>query len=866
MTLRDRKAYDARRPERGTPKTPQALERRRERDRERSLDPARIASRKAADALRKGRSSPSSNDEDEGPMPIIGVDGEGEDTPDGGHIYTYLAAVDEFGSLIADAHNPAGLSHQECTDMLLSLPQHSLKFGFMFSYDVTKIIEEMPAADRYYLMRPDARQGKMCNACKETWTGDRKPWVQDCEACGGEKVCAACEGSGAVGASSPADDYDDCPACEGGCMCPACDGEGGVARTGKECPSCGSTSVQGFTRSLRWGGRTYGFFNGSLTIASGKRAKVKKKTKIWDCFRFFGCAFVEAIKDWGVASPAQLERIQHMKDKRGAFADESPADVKAYCKEECFLLAVMMRKLITAHEEAGIPLTSYYGAGSTAGALLKKNLVGEFKGPPLEHMPKDLAAAISCAFFGGRFENSQIGKITVPVQSYDISSAYPYALADLPCLKCGTWTLIQGNTPRDVARMKKATLALCKFRVGKLSAAERRELAWGPLPCRDAKGSICYGTNFTGWAWRPEVLAALRGWPDLVTLEGETWIYETVCDHKPFAFLPEVYRQRVQWGKEGAGKVLKLGANASYGKTAQTLGDDPPFQSWVWAGMTTGTCRGQLLDGICLAKDPWSVLALATDGIYGTEKLAMPKPRDTGTSDLPKPLGGWEHKEIPEGAFLAKPGLYFRLATTLADMRARGVGRREVFSQRERLMSAFEGWDRKDFSFYVPMTSRRFYGAKTSVIAQSRCAPCGKTWPGVPEKGCPKCGAVGSTFKVDFTRTPEEFFCAGCDKGFVGKPKCPLCGKIGKKTRESKVAYGTWNVREVRIKFDPHPKRERRLGRGGSSVRLTMRDLGGIASAPYRTGATTPEGQAAREGSELALEQPDWDGSAQGGL
>jgi hypothetical protein len=248
--------------------------------------------------------------------------------------------------------------------------------------------------------------------------------------------------------------------------------------------------------------------------------------------------------------------------------------------------------------------------------------------------------------------------------------------------------------------------------------------------------------------------------------------------------------------------------------------------------MTTSTCRAQLLDGIKLAKDPWSVLAVATDGIYATETLAMPAPRNTGTGDLAKPLGGWEHKEIPEGAFLAKPGLYFRLAATFADVRARGVGRREVYEQRERLMQAFAEWDRKDFDYHVKMQSRRFYGAKTSVLAQSRCEPCGKSWPGVPEKGCPVCKKIGLTFKVAQMKTPE-----------------------------GKDAYGTWNLREVRVKFDPHPKRERRLSRGGSSVRLHMRDLGGITSAAYKTGVTTPEGDAARAGVEFALEQPDWEGS-----
>ena len=76
---------------------------------------------------------------------------------------------------------------------------------------------------------------------------------------------------------------------------------------------------------------------------------------------------------------------------------------------------------------------------------------------------------------------------------------------------------------------------------------------------------------------------------------------------------------------------------------------------------------------------------------------------------------------------------------------------------------------------------------------------------------------------------------------------------------KGKVAYGTWDVRDVDVAFDPYPKRERKIPKWGSYARLQVRDLGGRESMPYRMGTTTPEGFAARVGQELALEQPDWD-------
>lgn len=772
------------------------------------------------------------------PVRIIGVDGEGYDAPCGvcipcmasdgtpkledckapRHLYIYLAAVDDRGELVADAYDPEGLSHDDCANMLLNLPNDALKFGYMFSYDVTKIVEELPAIDRYYLVRPQLRDELVCQN-------------EECLKLGRGRKAAP---------------------------------PGSVT-----CPRCGKMKLRSRSKAIRFRGRDYNFFNGSLTI---KHRPTKRKVKVWDCFRFFGCAFVEAIKDWlfkpdesssdpnwklkeilsddgkPLCTKEQVERISSMKGKRGAFDEEDPAQIRAYCREECHLLALMMGRVKQAHEDAGIPLKRYEGAGSTATSLLTANEVSKYKGPRHRDLDADLGEAIASCFFGGRFEDSMVGIVHAPVFGFDISSAYPFALSGLPCLTCGSWRRLEKATVEELAS---ARVALAEFHVREVSEKIRREIAWGPLPFRDRKGSISYGVNFYGWAWLPEILAALRGWPELVELTGKAWIYDVACEHAPFSFMPAGYRQRIAWGKEGAGKALKLGMNAAYGKCAQSLGEDPPFQSWVFAGMTTSTTRGQLLDAIATAKDRWNVLTVATDGIYALEDLPIKEPpRDTGTGDLKKPLGGWERKPIPEGVFVAKPGLYYKLGANLAEIRARGVGRREVHASMQRIMEGFLAWDRQPEcccaecvaggrkDHYVALTSRRFFGAKHSIFVRSRCPACGVSWPGVPENGCPNigCSSRGEVGVFDRTSLQE-------DEG--GRP-----------------VYGLWGAREIRIAFDPYPKREREgIARDGSWARLRVRDLGGETSRPYDVGTheTTPEGALMRAAQEMQMEQPDWE-------
>jgi rubrerythrin len=732
---------------------------------------------------------------------FVGVDGEGMDVWEtladgtkrntGRHIYTYLCAADEHGEVLSERWADDGLTHDECMDVLLAIPKSTLKFGYMTSYDISKWIEQMPDEDKYRLLRPDTRRKRFCKSCSKSWSIEVKT-----------------------------------------------------------CPHCGAEDSREQSDPVRYNGRAYDFFNGAFEVKggwehedpmTGKSGRWGASTKIWDCIRFFGCSFHQAITDWKAGTPEQWARIKAMKDKRGSFSDEKPEEIRKYCQEECQLLAIMMRKVVEGHEEAGWKLTAFYGAGSTGKAMLVANDVKKFKGPRLTELHEDLRHAVMSSFFGGRFENSFVGTMKRPVWSKDIASAYPYAMVHLPCLACGSWRHVPMG-PSLMTEISKAPLACVRFEVKPLPDKERHELAWAPLPFRDESGSICYPLHFQGWAWKPEVMQALLGWPHLVILH-EAWVYDKRCDHEPFHFMPDVYRRRVAIGKEGPGLVLKLGANAGYGVTAQSIGDDPPFQQWIWAGIITSTCRAQALECMRVPKDRWSILTVATDGITATEDFHVPAPRETGTrgckdpsGKVKEPLGGWETELIPEGMFVAKPGMYFRLDVDEKKLRARGIGRKELLQNKDRLIEAFNDWDRRNFKFSVQVNSRRFYGAKSTIYARSKCGKCKTSWAGVPERLCPSCNGVGSSFEAKRqTQVTDET----------------------RKDGGRRDVYGTWGERMIDIRFDPHPKRERVVHKGEWS-KLYVRDVGGQSSLPYR-GQKTPQVLDMLPEVEMLSEQPDVD-------
>jgi len=432
-----------------------------------------------------------------------------------------------------------------------------------------------------------------------------------------------------------------------------------------------------------------------------------RRCTIWDIFRFFGEKFTEALLKWGVGDKDRIKVMAEMKEKRGkegVWDKLPPAEIEAYCQEECKYLAQLGRKLLTAHLEADLKLTQYYGAGSTAAALLTKMDVLRYRGDVPDKMQKPLA----CAFFGGRFENSVIGPIKGPVYNYDISSAYPYQATLLPCLLCGRWEFVNDGTMLE--RIRSSTLALINWQFG---VKHRKNAAWGMFPVRNVDGTIAFPLSGEGgWTWKQEYLAATVLDPN-VGCKG-VWIYETDCAHRPFRILPDVYRERVRWGKDARGIVLKLGPNSVYGKLAQSRGLNSPFQSWIWAGNITSGCRAQLLDALRVCRDPWNVLMFATDGVWSREKLVLPAPCDTGTGDLEKPLGGWEEKLFPRGVFAVRPGIYFPLSPTtdeIKEVRARGLGKRILYERHADIACAYQA--RKTEVEVAGV--ERFIGAKSAI-------------------------------------------------------------------------------------------------------------------------------------------------------
>jgi DNA polymerase family B len=500
-------------------------------------------------------------------------------------------------------------------------------------------------------------------------------------------------------------------------------------------------------RPVQWGRYLLNYVRGKFTVteltSDEHRDRCKHQTDgrcagckpglsctVWDVWAFFQGSFIDACLNWKVITPDEHAELKAMKDKRSSFKPSEWPRITSYCGLECRRLASLVSRMIQAHRDAGLNLSSYYGAGSSATALMRSMHIKDFMGT----VPEAMNDAISCAFFGGRFELSRVGPVTGTVYCYDIASAYPDQLRKLPCLHCGTW--IQITNPFQVERaVLAATHALVEWRLDTNALDGRCNQHWGPFPFRQDDGTIIFpGAGGRGWCGREEYLVAKEHWKGVRARSA--WVYVRRCNHQPFTEIADLYLKRLQWGKDGPGIVLKLAANSCFGKLAQSVGVNPPFQCFLWAALVTSGTRAELLRAI--AHNPSAVLMTATDGIVSRLPLPLPMAmvpgfRDEEGKEKPQ-LGQWEVTEEEHGIMLIRPGIAFPLGSEHVDplkvgkeWKARGIGKSTLARHKEAIIN---GWT-ENGEGAVTLTRTLFRGFKSAVGVSGRSEHYGK-WVEAP--------------------------------------------------------------------------------------------------------------------------------------
>lgn len=413
------------------------------------------------------------------------------------------------------------------------------------------------------------------------------------------------------------------------------------------------------------------------TIRETREPHPHKWMNICDAGPFFQTSFLNAINPAKSTDPiVSAEEYEIL--KRGK-ANRDRADFTAETIEynvlENEVLKRLMTQLNSGFLDIGIKLgtAQFYGPGAAA-----QKKMDEWKVPTREDvselLPEEFEEAARDTYYGGNFETMILGPFPGTVHEYDINSAYPYIIEQLPCLCAMTYTSGNGRVPDD---LKKGEVVIVDVQTFAHRDSRKLPLTGG-LPHRNYDGSIMRPIETRGLHFLHEVEAARRAGCFERARVYRWWRYSPGCSHMPFSRIRQMYQERLRVGKNTPrGIALKLVYNSMYGKLAQSVGM-PKYANPLYASLITSGCRTMILEAIAqLPNKTHDVLMVATDGLYTSAEIP-----DGGIEIDPETLGAWEHTAL-DGFTVIMPGVHYTNKTREDITRARaelGLGGKPDYS------------------------------------------------------------------------------------------------------------------------------------------------------------------------------------------
>jgi DNA polymerase type B, organellar and viral len=382
------------------------------------------------------------------------------------------------------------------------------------------------------------------------------------------------------------------------------------------------------TNSTWWQGYKLQWYPGKWFYIKHKNRRVK----LFDIFGFFQSSFLVACEKYlGTDHPLFL-RMKEGKTQRSTFTFDQLDYMIKYYHSELQLLVELMTALRTDLHNADIHLSSWHGPGAIAGKVFQQFNIKQ----AMAECPKEVNDAAQYAYAGGRFEQFYCGRYSDIVYEYDINSAYPSAIRNLPNLSNGYW--------ESVSRFEPGSFGIwyCDYN-GKIKSG--RQNLPQPLFCRNKNSLITYPYQTRGWYYTPEA-------SHVIDSVQQGFVFREDGE-KPFSFVEEMYERRKEYKSQGISteRALKLALNSMYGKMAQRIGfiDDkkPTWHQLEWAGYITSYTRAKIYEAVL--QQPDAIIAIETDAVFSTKPLTLP---------ISTNLGDWEESLFDEITYL-QSGFYY---------------------------------------------------------------------------------------------------------------------------------------------------------------------------------------------------------------
>lgn len=404
-----------------------------------------------------------------------------------------------------------------------------------------------------------------------------------------------------------------------------------------------------------------------------KRFKLRRETagdgtgdahpwmNICDTGAFFQASFLSVIdpKGWPDGAPATQEEYDVILEGKSHRADHwttetwlaAEADLTRYNVAENTVLAKVMLRYEEGLRQAGVWLKrdQWYGPGAAAQGWMKSVGLTTAAGIQAD-VPAAVLEFARQSYYGGHFEVFVHGIVPGTSYEYDLNSAYPAAMALMPC-----WSHMQYATEENVEWEDVAPLALVDC------TTYGSDPILGSAMHRRKDGTICRPQVTRGVRWSFEVTAGIAaGVIDRVVVHRVVSMRPRPCPSSSDSYqcdalsrgIPHIYQARLAVGKNTAhGKAYKLIYNSAYGKQAQSIGS-PKYANPLSASYITAWCRTQIV--LAVASHPMrtsSLLMVATDGVY----FSTPHPT---LPISPSVLGLWD-EATKENLTIVMPGVHY---------------------------------------------------------------------------------------------------------------------------------------------------------------------------------------------------------------
>lgn len=305
------------------------------------------------------------------------------------------------------------------------------------------------------------------------------------------------------------------------------------------------------------------------------------------------------------------DSYKEIKNKRGQFSKtfyrKNTTKVKQYCIQDCIFTKQLSEYFIKLFFDM---FAFYPRRWISSGYLAEKVLINnDIDFPKVRDIPEVVCDFAWRSYFGGRFEMLQrgfIGKAYI----YDINSAYPYAITQLPDLTNGNWYRT------DERIIPKAKVGFFKIQVD----VDDLTLV-APFPFRKKNRILFPSGEFVTYCTLQELLAF-----------GDDTSYNIIDSYqfisrgkkRPFRkFINELYQKRLELKKQNNPMQLpiKIIINSIYGKTGQVSHRIGSLFNPVIFSFITGYSRAMLYQFMKKHKLENDIVAFATDSICTTKKV-----------------------------------------------------------------------------------------------------------------------------------------------------------------------------------------------------------------------------------------------------